>query len=115
MVHVVVDNNFEHFTPRPPTSESGVSGHTPGQTSRSGRGGGADSGKDLLDDDEGGSQRSEVASLSQERTGHANPWWERNKASLWVVERLWPNIWHFFESSFPEPAKERSFQKEVSC
>jgi hypothetical protein len=30
-----------------------------------------------------------------------------------VMERAWPAIRHFFDSSFPEPSKENAFQKDT--
>ncbi|WWD17522.1 hypothetical protein CI109_101963 [Kwoniella shandongensis] len=108
--HVVVEANFDHFTPTVPRSDSGY-GASGGNGSRN---------HDTLystkgeDDEDGGGDhtRSEVGSTG--RRGSRNPGWiRRNSAVAWVTERMWPNIMHFLNSSFPEPSKERSFQKEA--
>ena len=104
--HIVVDNDFEQFTPQAAKSESGSTTRTPGAGTKGETGTGAGS------DEEDGTPYtpSDGASISRGNRG----WARRNPAYELVVERIWPNLAHFLDSSFPEPAKERSFQKEVS-
>ncbi|AFR92243.1 two-component system sensor molecule [Cryptococcus neoformans C23] len=107
---IVVDNNFEHFTPAVPKSDSGYgSGRTPGTNGTPGDG-------DIGDDeDEEGTrgQRSDGASTTQRRSSAAAQWIQKNAVVEWVTDRLWPNVKHFLDSSYPEPIKEHSFQKEL--
>ncbi|OCF42763.1 two-component system sensor protein [Kwoniella heveanensis CBS 569] len=113
--HVVVENNFEHFTPVVAKSDSGYSNRTPGASAAGGRldtlyskGEGEDEGGE-----EGGAHdRSDVASTAR-RGSRAENWVKKNMVIVWVTERFWPNLRHFMDSSFPEPSKERSFQKEA--
>lgn len=115
--HLVVDNNFEHFTPPPPKSDSGTGATPQGmglpddsvqRHSTLGRSEDADA-----DDGEktptrvGGGTRSEASRLDTART-----FVQKAPGYELLVERAWPIVRHFFDSSFPEPAKERSFQKE---
>lgn len=107
---IVVDNNFEHFTPAVPKSDSGYgSGRTP---ATNGTPGGGEIGDD---EDEEGTRglRSDGASTTQRRSSAAAQWIQRNVVVEWVTERFWPNVKHFLDSSYPEPSKEHSFQKEV--
>ncbi|WVF71708.1 hypothetical protein IAT40_006516 [Kwoniella sp. CBS 6097] len=117
VVHVVVENNFDHFTPVVAKSDSGFSNRTPGASAADGKG--------QLDtlyskgdgDDEGGEEggahdRSDAASTAR-RGSRAENWVKKNAVLVWVTERFWPNLRHFLDSSFPEPSKERSFQKEA--
>lgn len=107
---IVVDNNFEHFTPAVPKSDSGYgSGRTP---ATNGTPGGGEIGDD---EDEEGTRglRSDGASTTQRRSSAAAQWIQRNVVVEWVTDRFWPNVKHFLDSSYPEPSKEHSFQKEV--
>jgi hypothetical protein len=111
--HIVVEANFDHFTPPAPKSDSGSTNRTPGHTQPSLR---MRSNEREDDDDEeaeadyGGLEKSEVHSI---RTDQRRSWIRRTPVWEFVVERLWPNVKHFMDSSYPEAAKERSFQKEV--
>lgn len=125
--HCVVENNFEEFTPPPPRSDSGASGRTPGRhTMHSGGTNGTTaanvegdqlegledpswgkSGEDMPDR-ERHQTRSEVSAYD-----HAKSWMQSVPGYEFTVERAWPNIKHFFDSSYPEPSKESSFQKEA--
>ena len=119
--HVVVDADFDHFTPGTAKSDSGSTTLTPGASAaNASRRRSASSGNDLVlakvegeDDDEEGTHRdrSEAQSVSRDRR---STWLQRTAAYQWLVEWCWPNIKHFMDSSFPEPSKEHSFQKEVS-
>ncbi|KIR40777.1 two-component system sensor protein [Cryptococcus deuterogattii 99/473] len=107
---IVVDNNFEHFTPAVPRSDSGYgSGRTP---ATNGTPGGGEIGDD---EDEEGTRglRSDGASTTQRRSSAAAQWIQRNVVVEWVTDRFWPNVKHFLDSSYPEPSKEHSFQKEL--
>ncbi|ODO08017.1 hypothetical protein I350_03600 [Cryptococcus amylolentus CBS 6273] len=102
---IVVDNNFEHFTPMVPKSDSGYgSGRTPGTN--------ATPGMDLEEEEDGTPlDRSDAAST--QRRNSRTLWIRRNSVVEMMVDRVWPNFKHFLDSSYPEPSKERSFQKEL--
>ncbi|WWC89586.1 uncharacterized protein L201_004511 [Kwoniella dendrophila CBS 6074] len=124
--HIVVDANFEHFTPAMAKSDSGSTNKSPGTNTNTN--GGLDSRNDTNyskgEDDENGGivggggsggtgyDRSDAASTAR-RGSRAEQWVKRNSAVIWITERLWPNVKHFLDSEFPEPSKERSFQKET--
>jgi hypothetical protein len=101
--HVVVDNDFEQFTPQMAKSESGSTNRTPGASGTKVTGNASE------DEDGGPYTPTDGASISRGQRG----WARRNVVYEMLVERVWPNLAHFMDSSFPEPAKERSFQKEV--
>ncbi|ORY21896.1 hypothetical protein BCR39DRAFT_488115 [Naematelia encephala] len=113
--HIVVDNDFDQFSPGVAKSESGYSSRSHGAQTptmeESGAGGGLfGSRKGSHDSPEPGGDKSEVASVRRPRK------WSkirRSRAYELVFERVWPNIRHFLDSSFPEQSKERSFQKEA--
>ena len=91
--HIVVDNNFDHFTPAMAKSDSGSTNQTPAATAKStgekssGNDLGFSNGEDDADNDhEAVGSRSDVASV------------RRDRRSTWVQRTV-----------------ERSFQKEVSC
>ncbi|WVO16425.1 hypothetical protein L204_104101 [Cryptococcus depauperatus] len=105
---IVVDNNFEYFTPAAPKSDSGHSNRTLG-TTKTPEGG--------IPDDEGGTvgdygEKSDAVSTTQIRSSVA-VWVRNNSVIEWITQRLLPNVKHFFDSSYSEPSKERSFQKEA--
>ncbi|WVQ82274.1 hypothetical protein IAT38_004402 [Cryptococcus sp. DSM 104549] len=109
---IVVDNNFEHIAPPVPKSDSGYSTRTPGTNMTPGQ-----RGEGAQNDEEGGDgspqhDRSDGASTTGRRNSTVN-WVRRNSAVAWFTDRLWPNVKHFLDSSYPEPSKERSFQKEL--
>ncbi|WVR07277.1 hypothetical protein IAU60_004318 [Kwoniella sp. DSM 27419] len=114
--HVVVDADFEQFTPALAKSDSGFSGRTPGTDGKGGHLSTLYSKGEEGEDDEneggGGMSRSDGASTTR-RTSMAGNWVRKNPAVEWVTDRFWPNFRHFLDSSFPEPSKERSFQKEA--
>nr|XP_018263320.1 two-component system sensor protein [Kwoniella dejecticola CBS 10117]OBR85478.1 two-component system sensor protein [Kwoniella dejecticola CBS 10117] len=112
--HIVVDANFEHFTPVIAKSDSGFSGKTPGTNGEgTNYSKGEEAGTGTPDEDGArGDYRSDAASTAR-RGSRAEHWVKRNSAVVWVTERLWPNVKHFLDSEFPEPSKERSFQKET--
>lgn len=101
--HIVVDNDFEQFTPQLAKSESGSTNHTPGASGTKATGAGSDG------EDDTPFSPSDGASISRGQRG----WARRNPVYEMLVERIWPNLAHFLDSSFPEKIKERSFQKEV--
>ena len=118
--HCVVENDFEEFSPPAPKSDSGTSARTPGRmTVASGGNVEGDQleglenpswGKSDEDtfDKERHATRSEVSVYDQAKVWMmAIPGWE------FMADRAWPNLKHFFDSSYPEPSKERSFQKEA--
>lgn len=101
--HIVVDNDFEQFTPKVAQSDSGSTNRTPGASGKvTGTGRGSD-------EEDGPYTPSDAASISRGQRG----WARKNPVYEMLVDRIWPNVGHFLDSSFPEPAKERSFQKEV--
>lgn len=108
VVHLVVDNDFDQFQPTLAKSDSG-STKTPGGTSDGGLGETDGDTKEEIDNDDR-NDRSDGGSIRRDRRSN---WIKRTIAWEWVVDRIWPNIKHFFDSSFPEYSKERSFQKEV--
>ncbi|WVQ72758.1 hypothetical protein IAR50_002318 [Cryptococcus sp. DSM 104548] len=102
---IVVDNNFEHFTPMVPKSDSGYgSGRTPGTN--------ATPGVDIEEEEDGTPMDRSDAASTQRRNSSVQ-WIRRNSVVEMVVDRIWPNFKHFLDSSYPEPSKERSFQKEL--
>jgi len=103
VIHVVVENDFDHFQPHLDKSDSG-STKTPGGTSEGGMGGTGNDEDVVYDKTESGSIRRDRRSS----------WIKRTSAWELVFDRIWPNVKHFMDSSFPEDSKERSFQKEVS-
>ncbi|OCF57149.1 two-component system sensor protein [Kwoniella mangroviensis CBS 10435] len=116
--HIVVDANFEHFTPAMAKSDSGFSNKTPGTNTNNGgldsknEGDGEDGGDTTLNGGQMGYDRSDIASTTR-RGSRAENWVKTNTAVVWMTERFWPNVKHFLDSEFPEPSKERSFQKET--
>ena len=102
--HIVVDNNFDHFVPRPPRSDSGS---TPGTGKSDTQNGDSPDGED----GQCGPIDTEQSTIS--RMDLAKAWAYRIPGYTLIFERLWPNLRHFFDSSFPEQSKERSFRKEV--
>ncbi|WVQ67940.1 uncharacterized protein L199_006145 [Kwoniella botswanensis] len=116
--HIVVDANFEHFTPAMAKSDSGFSNKTPGTNTNNGgldsknEGDGENGGDTTPNGGQMGYDRSDIASTTR-RGSRAENWVKRNTAVVWMTERFWPNVKHFLDSEFPEPSKERSFQKET--
>jgi hypothetical protein len=114
--HTVVDNSFDQFVPTTAKSDSGSTNRMSGGVGRqdsqvmsattkdevaTGLGGGTQTEK--------GYERSEGPSV-MDRTRR---WVYAIPGVEFTVDTAWPSVKHFFDSSFPEPAKERSFQKEV--
>lgn len=117
--HLVVDNNFEHFTPPPAKSDSGTSARTPG-LSHSHAHTTATPGDGDMDTEGWGKDEEDV--MRGERYGTKSDASALERAGRWITklpgyefttERAWPNLKHFFDSSYPEKSKERSFQKEA--
>lgn len=50
---------------------------------------------------------------SSVRRDRRSNWFKRTWLYEMAAERTWPAVAHFCDSKFPEPSKERSFQKEV--
>lgn len=117
--HIVVDADFDHFTPATAKSDSDSNSQTPDASAANTKQA-ASSGSDLgfskaeADDDDEEGNRADRSDAQSMRPDRRSTWLQRTAAYEWIFERLWPNIRHFFDSSFPEPSKERSFQKEVS-
>ncbi|KAK8864179.1 hypothetical protein IAR55_001425 [Kwoniella newhampshirensis] len=118
--HVVVEANFDHFTPTVPRSDSGYGASGGNGTSGAGsRHHSASQSNKGEEDEEGGGpgggtyDRSDAGSTARRGSRAAVGWVRRNSTVIWVTERMWPNIMHFLNSAFPEPSKERSFQKEA--
>lgn len=115
--HVVVEANFDQFTPLAAKSDSGSTNQTP--ATKGGQGSidlvfSKAEGEGGEEDDVDATQAdwSEVQSVRRDRR---STWLERTAAYELILERLWPNVKHFMNSSFSEASKERSFQKEVGC
>jgi hypothetical protein len=122
--HCVVENDFEEFTPHVPKSDSGTS-RLAGRTHTIQSSGTANANvegdqlealadpswgkadEEIFDKDRH-QTRSEVSVLDQ-----AKSWMQSIPGYEFTVDRFWPNFKHFFDSSYPEPSKERSFQKEA--
>ncbi|WRT66117.1 uncharacterized protein IL334_003070 [Kwoniella shivajii] len=111
--HVVVDANFEHFTPPVPKSDSGFSNKTPATNGIDSSGGNAYSKGEEDDDNGNGTYDRSDAGSTNRRGSRAHNWVRQNTVIAWITERFWPNFKHFLDSEFPEPSKERSFQKEA--
>lgn len=109
--HVVVDNDFEHFVPPAARSEGGSTNAGISKNSGTGLFSRTSKDEEKEEDMEARATRSDMGSIRRDRR---QSWVKRSMAYEFVVERLWPNLKHFFDSSFPEPSKERAFQKEVS-
>ena len=117
--HVVVEADFDHFSPQTARSDSGSTVQTHGFSAFEAKTGKATKGNKLSaskpegeegDNDSAQGDSNEVQSIRRDRR---ESWWARTAAFEWIFERLWPNIKHFMDSSFPEAKKEHSFQKEV--
>lgn len=110
--HVVVDNDFEHYIPVVAKSDSGskASGGPTGVLESSGAGF-----VSRTEEDEDGNPTKTRSDAGSIRTNMRGNWLKRSWPYELLVDRAWPNFRHFLDSSFPEPAKERSFQKEVSA
>jgi hypothetical protein len=110
--HVVVDNDFEHYIPVVAKSDSGskASGGPTGVLESSGAGF-----MSRTEEDEDGNPTKTRSDAGSIRTNMRGNWLKRSWPYELVVDRAWPNFRHFLDSSFPEPAKERSFQKEVGA
>lgn len=91
--HIVVDNDFEQIHPPGARSDSGSTNRTPEPSNKQ-------------EDDEPPS-RSDTGSISRGKS------WGTNTRAYSMIERVSRTVAHFLDSSFPEPAKERSYQKEV--
>ena len=117
--HVVVDADFDHFTPMTAKSDSGSTTQTHSLNAFGARNGKASKGNDLLgpkaEGEDGGNEsvQGDSNELQSIRRDRRETWLARTVAYEWIIERLWPNIKHFMDSSFPEARKEHSFQKEV--
>ena len=119
--HVVVENDFDQFNPPGARSDSGSTTRTPGFSSI-GRVSGRVFTRTEKDAEGGmsfdGREKSEMdvdhSSSSDLKNGKNKSWIKRQKTYKFVVRTAWPAVRYFFDSSYPEPAKERSFQKEVS-
>ena len=113
--HVVVDANFDYFSLAIAKSDSGSTTRTPLASAANTPGGGNDLifPKTERGEDESGDEDGAKSEADSFRRDTRKNWWQRTVLYEWTVERIWPNIQHFFDSSFPEPSKERSFRKEV--
>lgn len=117
--HIVVDTDFDDFTPKPAKSDSGSTNRTPRDTNTATNTGVGESGGHLFgndkkmdgeDDESPSGDRSDGQSIRRDTRAH---WIQRTAVYELIVGRLWPNIRHFLDSSFPEASKEKSYQKEV--
>lgn len=113
--HVVVENDFDRFVPAA-KSDSGSTGNGTKDPAA------GEAEKRLVQLPEDTADTADKASWdemaelrSQDRTARSSmAWVTRNVAYEMVTDRLWPNLRHFFDSTFPEEVKERAFQREVS-
>ncbi|KAL7421501.1 hypothetical protein Q5752_003270 [Cryptotrichosporon argae] len=103
---LVVDNDFEQFTPKPAKSGS-ESGSTP---MPSASGAGTRRTGDDGDDGDGDGCFNDNSSVRRDRRKH---WIMRSAVWEWAFERVWPVVLHFVDSGYPEASKEKAYQKEA--